>query len=191
VDKQRFEVAYLTYEAAPEAGIVRIYYLPQSKHVVNMEHLADRPLPTGAIESPMATLQQAFSGMRSHDHVQAAEARATLNALGNAEMAILRPTAAAAPQAGQRDPRPLAEAILGTWQLGPIKVRFDAGGTASVVTFDGHTRDGHWSVDSTGRLHANAITGADQVADAWVVGDALTVSVDGQALTAHRVASQG
>jgi hypothetical protein len=189
VENHRFEVGRAAYDFAPEAGIVRVFYLPQSKFVVNMEHLADRPLPAGAIEAPMDTLKQAFGAMRSHDHVQAAEARATMAALGNAERAILTPTAAAPPAAGQRDPRPLAEAILGTWQLGPMKVRFSGDGTAAILLPTGGTRDGHWSVDSSGRLHLDALMGGqEETTDAWVTGDSLTVSLGGQGLTAHRIA---
>jgi hypothetical protein len=189
VQNHRFDIGRAAYEAAPEAGIVRVFYLPQSKRVVNMEHLPDRPLAPGALEAPMDTLRQAFQGMRSHDHVQAAEARATMAALGNAEKAVFAPTSAAPPTAGDRDPRPLAEAILGTWQLGPMKVTFQGDGTAALVLPTGMARQGHWSVDPSGRLHLDALGGQDEATDAWVVGDSLTVSMGGQGMTAHRVAS--
>ncbi len=38
---KRFEVPHSVYQAAPEAGYVRVYFLPRSKTVVNLEHLAD------------------------------------------------------------------------------------------------------------------------------------------------------
>jgi hypothetical protein len=188
VDRHRFEIWETAYEAIPDAGIFKVYYLPQSKHVVNLEHLPDRPLPAGAIESPMETLTGALTALRSHDSVQAAEARATMEALGNAEKALLQPRNVQPPAPDQRDPRPLAEAILGTWQLGPTKVTFKAGGTATLALPMGGTRDGHWSVDSAGQLHLDALNGRDQATSAWVVGDSLTVSLDGQGMTAHRVA---
>ena len=189
VENRRFSIGRTTYDALPEAGVVRVFYLPQSKHVINMERLPDRQLPAGAIESPMATIAQSFIAMRSHDHVQAAEAAATLEALGNAEKAILGPRPATSPPPDQRDPRPLAEAILGTWQLGPMKVRFAGDGTAAVILPTGGTRDGHWSVDAGGRLHLDALGGGkDEATDAWIVGDSLTVSLGGQGMTAHRVA---
>jgi hypothetical protein len=185
VERERFNIGWHEYEAMPDAGIVRIYFLPQSRMVVNLEQLPDRPLPPGALEAPMETV----AGMRSHDSVRSAEAMATLQALGNAEKAFLTPTSATPPPLDQRDPRPLAEAILGTWQLGPMKVRFQSDGTATMVTPLGSPRQGHWSVDASGRLHVDALGGgSDGAADAWVSGDRLTVSVDGQAMTAHRVA---
>ncbi len=188
VENHRFEIGRTTYDALPDGGVVRVFYLPQSKHVINMERLPDRALPAGAVESPLAIVQQSLAGMRSHDHVQAAEAVATLEALGNAEKALLGPKPATPPAPDQRDPRPLAEAILGTWQLGPMKVRFAGDGTASVLLPMGGTRDGHWSVDAGGRLHLDALNGKDQATEAWVVGDSLTVSIDGQGMTAHRIA---
>lgn len=189
VEHERFRIGSTEYSAIPEAGWVRIYYLPKSRTVVNFEHLADRPLPEGALEAPMDTLKMAMAGMHSHDSVQQAEAMATLQALGNAEKAAFKPVTATPPPADQRDPRPLAEAILGTWQLGPMKVQFQNDGTASMTAMMGKPREGHWSVDSNGNLHVDALGGRDQATEAWVAGDSLTISVDGQAMTAHRVVS--
>jgi hypothetical protein len=187
VERERFHVSWHEYEAIPQAGIVRVYYLPQSRMVVNLEQLPDRPLAPGALESPIETVKDAFAGMRSHDRVRSAEAMATLQALGNAEKAVFE-GATNAPPSGPRDSRPLAEAILGTWQLGPMKVTFRGDGTASVGMPFGGPREGHWSVDSGGRLHFDGLNGKDEATEAWVSGDALTVSLDGQAMTAHRLA---
>jgi hypothetical protein len=128
-----------------------------------------------------------LAGALGGDRTRTAEAKATIEALGNAEKAILSPHAATAPAAGERDPRPLAEAIIGTWQLGPIKVEFQPGGVAVLQPPFGPGRQGHWSVDAAGKLHLDGIDGREQATDAWIVGDSLTLGMDGQALTAHRV----
>ena len=191
VEGVRLPLGYQEYEAIPDAGIVRVYYLPKSHFVVNFERLPDRALPEGTLENPMGVVRSALGGMLagtlSGDRTKAAEAKATIEALGNAEKAAFAPQAATAPAVGDRDPRPLAEAIVGSWQLGPIKIEFQPGGVASLHPPFGPGRQGHWSVDAVGKLHLDAIDGREQATDAWVVGDSLTVSMDGQALTAHRV----
>ena len=50
------------YRAAPDAGIVRLYYLPASRHVVNLERLPDRTLAEGAIASPLEAIAEAILG---------------------------------------------------------------------------------------------------------------------------------
>lgn len=191
IQHERLHLSHDEYHAIPEGGIVRAYYLPKTRYVVNFEQLADRPLPAGTVENPMGVLKTAFTGMLSGaitgDRTKQAEAKATMAALEHAEAAVLKPHAAVPPAPGQTDPRPLAEAILGTWQLGPMKVEFAPGGVATLHPPFGPGRTGHWSVDASGKLHLDAIEGREQATDAWVVGNSLTVSMDGQALTAHRV----
>src|SRR5437588_164071 len=47
IDRRRLQVSRSSYAAAPDAGIVRAYYLPRSRRVVNLERLPDPALPTG------------------------------------------------------------------------------------------------------------------------------------------------
>ena len=65
---------------------------------------------------------------------------------------------------GELDPRPLAEAILGTWQTGPISMVFMPDGTMVATLPGGQQRRGHWSIGSDGKLHSDA-TGRDQASD--------------------------
>lgn len=173
-----------TYDAAPDAGIVRVYYLPRSRKVVNYERLPDRPLPPGALESPMAVLAHLSRALRSHGSVESAEAKATVAAIVSA-MAVEHTRQATPPPMSERDPRPLAEAIVGRWQSGPITLELSFDGAAKLVMPGGAERHGHWSVDASGKLHADA-TGKEQVGDAWVVGDTLTICTDGHGLTFRR-----
>ena len=176
-----FSVGSGTYEATPEAGIVRLYYLPHSHKVVNLERMPDRPLPDGAFSSPTQLFGTLATAMRSHDSVQANEARAELEAFKDKLTAMATP-----PPAEQRDPRPLQQAILGTWQMGPMSMTFMPDGTMVATIPNGGRRQGRWSIGADGKLHADA-TGTDQAAEAWVSGDMLTIS-DGRAgMSYHRV----
>jgi len=181
---QTFEVPRSVYNAAPEAGFVRLYYLPRSKTVVNLEHLADRPLPDGADPSELA--KQALKSFGTHDLNQRAEAMAEMASLQSSLEAGAK-AAAVPPPPGALDPRPLAEAIVGTWQTGPIGVTFNTDGTMTTHLPGGHSQAGRWSVDAGGQLHAQ-FAGRDQSGTAWVAGDTLTLSEDGEGRQFQRVA---
>jgi hypothetical protein len=183
---QTFEVDSTAYNAAPEAGIVRLYVLPRSHVILNMERMPDRPLPAGALTSPAEAVRAAVTAMRSQDPVQAAEARAEMAALESA-MQVERSNVATPPPADQRDPRPLAEAILGTWQTGPISMSFLPDGAMVMTLPGGRQQRGLWSIGPDGRLHMST-EGRDRATDAWVAGGMLTMSENGQG-TAYRRAS--
>jgi hypothetical protein len=55
-------------------------------------------------------------------------------------------TPATPPAAADRDPRPLAQAILGKWQMGPMSMTFMPDGTMVATFMGGQQRQGHWSV---------------------------------------------
>lgn len=184
VGGRRFFVSRGTHQAAPEAGIVRLYYLPKSRRVVNLERLADRPLPAGALTSPLDALKALAPALRARDSAVRAEAGATLAAMEDA-MRLEQARLATPPPASERDPRPLAEAIVGRWHGGPVSLEFAADGTVVATLLGGRERRGRWSVDAAGRLHANAM-GHEQAGDAWVVGDALTMTADGEVITLRR-----
>jgi hypothetical protein len=102
-----------------------------------------------------------------------------------ADMAALRTsldtgTGAATPPPGTRDPRPLAEAIVGAWRAGPISVTFAADGTMTTDLPGGHGQPGRWTVDAAGELHAQ-FAGRDMAGEAWVSGTTLTIKADGEA----------
>ena len=65
-----FEVGDASYHAASEAGVVRLYVLPRSHAVVNMERLPERPMLEGA--PTRAGAPSAVAVLPSHDRVQAA-----------------------------------------------------------------------------------------------------------------------
>jgi hypothetical protein len=130
VGDQRFTVAALTFEAAPQSGPVRLYYLPASRKVVNLEAITD--------------------GTPADD------------------------------------PRPLAEAIIGSWRNHFAKATFTSNGrvTASVM---GRHSAGQWSVDTEGRLLAE-IAGRAEIAQASISGDELRIALNGRVVTLVREA---
>jgi len=174
------------YQAAPDAGMVKIYYLPHSHELVNMERMADTAMSGDAMKSPHLVLDL-VAEMRSHDPNQAAEARAHLATMSDAMKAsIAKAVAPPAPAAGAR---PLAQAIVGSWGNAMMTVTFAADGTLTAdmpaMPGAGH-RSGHWSVDSSGHLVSDIMGGHPAPTDAWVTGDELTVNIAGNALTLQR-----
>jgi membrane protein implicated in regulation of membrane protease activity len=184
---QTYEVDSTTYNAAPDAGIVSLYVLPRSRAIVNLERMPDRPLPAGVTTSPAAVMGVAMAALNPFDSVKSAEARAEIAAIGNAMHAQMA-SAATPPPPNQRDPRPLAEAILGTWQTGPISMTFMPDGTLVAGLPGGRQHQGRWSIGSDGRLHSDS-TGPDRGSDAWVAGDVLTISENGEGMSYRRVAA--
>ena len=168
------------YDAAPGAGIVKIYFLPNSHRLVNFERLPDRPLPPDALTDPGRAVKDALSGLRSRDSIQSAEARAELAAMGNALKAQVEGSPAGPPTA-ERDARPLAEAIVGTWSNPMITLAFGGDGSLNITTLGGRSRLGHWSVDGAGKLVSDA-AGGSEATDAWIAGNELTISMGGEAM---------
>jgi hypothetical protein len=182
VGDSRFTVARATYAGAPDAGHVRLYFLPLSRKVVNLERLADAPLPASGV-SVQDVMQSVGASLKAGNRRERNEARAELAGFSNAVKAAFAPPSEAAPS-GSRDPRPLAQAILGTWSNGFVTVTFHSDGRASTNTM-GREKPGRWSVDAQGRLHAD-VADRQIVAEAWVAGDELVVSTEGQVLTLRR-----
>lgn len=185
VEGKRIEVSRAAYDAAPDAGFVRVYFLPRRKWLVNMERLPDRPMPGGALGSPQEVVKSLATAMHSHNESAAAEARAQMAAMADA-LKSHRSDSPAPPPDAQRDPRPLEQAIVGTWSGGPMSLTFAPDGTVTSTLPAGGKRSGRWSVESNGKLESDVL-GRAQVADAWVAGDQLTISAEGIGFSFTRV----
>lgn len=68
------------YEFAPDAGIVRLLYLPRSRWAVNLERTPDARVDVAA-EGVSRKLDRAAAAWTTHDKVGAAEARAEMAAI--------------------------------------------------------------------------------------------------------------
>lgn len=190
VSGKRVRVWRDAYRAAPEAGMVKIYYLPHSHELVNMERLADTGLSPDAMKSPEAVKEILVQAFHSHDPNQAAVARAHLATMEDAMKAAI--TTGAPPPGAGSDPRPLAQAIVGSWSNAMMNVSFAPDGTlnAEIPGMPGaRPRTGRWSVDSSGHLVSDLMGGGPVPTDAWVTGDELRVNLGNRGVTFRRVGS--
>jgi len=182
VGDERFRVSLGMYNAAPTAGFVRLYYLSRSRQVVNLERLPDRAF--SAPTSPDGLMQSVRAAVASHRRAPINEMRAEMAGLEKLAQSAFTPSTSPPPR-GERDPRPLAESILGTWSNALMTVSFSGDGTVTAKLLTGLERRGHWSVDRNGRLRAD-VTGQPGDANAWITGDQLVIDVAGTALTFTR-----
>jgi hypothetical protein len=185
VSGKSFDVSRSVYNVAPQAGYVRVYYLPRSRTLVNLEQLPDRPLPTGTMDSAGTLAKGTLAGLTSHDENAQAEALAEMAVLRKSFQEGVVPGTVEAP-ADQHDQPPLAGAIVGTWRAGPISMTFAADGTMTTDLPGGRGQPGHWSIDASGELHAQ-FAGRDMAGEAWVSGTTLTIKADGEAREFQRV----
>jgi hypothetical protein len=187
VGEKRYEVGSAEYSAAPDAGWVRVYVTPRTHIVVNLEQLPDRVVPNMATLAPTAILGQVASAIFSPDQETRNEKRAEMEAMGHALKAQMdvSDVPAKPPSAADRDPRPLAQAILGKWQMGPMSMTFMPDGTMVATFMGGHQKQGRWSIGADGKLRADA-AGNGGAADAWIAGDTLTISQKSGAAAFHR-----
>jgi hypothetical protein len=163
VGNQTFKVGRTTFADAPDHGIVRLYFLPHSRKIVNLERLANPPLPD--LGTPQGLVDSLRTALTAPSRSERNEARAAIAGVGP-------------PAAASRDARPLAELIVGTWVSPLMTVTFSADGHV-VLHMLGAERGGHWSIDGAGRLQSD-IMGAPATTDAWVTGDQLTIALEDQ-----------
>lgn len=200
---QQFRCSQGVYDAVPDAGMIRLFYLPTSRWVVSFELLPGPPVEDVSPAGVNRIIDAVGSAWKRHDKVGMAEARARLPALERemswyaprkADAAPERaPTAAldgtqpgsAQPGSAQPGAVPLASAIVGTWESPFLTLMVRADATVTVRMADGTEQSGRWSVDGSGRLTADAL-GMSRVIDASITGDALTLGVDGQSIRLRR-----
>jgi hypothetical protein len=186
VEGRRFFVGPAAFAAAPEAGYVRLYYLPRSRRVANLEILPGRRSTDEIFGHPAQTLASIAADVSSGDATRRAEALADVASAARAWQSEQR-AATAATETAPADRRPLAEAIVGRWEVaGLAHVEFRDDGTVILRRPIGGDARGRWSVGADGRLHSD-VMGKDEAGDARVAGDVLTLSIDDMTLAFRRV----
>jgi hypothetical protein len=184
VGGRRLRTYRSAYDAAPDAGYVRAYYLPRTKKLVNLERLANPPLPKGPDEARDMFARVAGT-LVSGDRGARAEARANAAGVFDAAEEAIReaskPVSTGAAGGLSRD------ALVGRWTHPLATVTLAGDGKATVTTLMGSTQAGHWSVDAHGRLLTD-VTGTMAPTEAALDGDRLTVRLEGQRLTFTRAA---
>lgn len=181
---KRFNAIGELWDLVPEAGFVRLYYLPRSRWAVNFEAI-DPPTDAPAAEATPEGLRSAaaaFTAARgSGDRVGQAEAFAAVHSIEEQ----VTGSATGADGAAQED-APLEQAIVGAWRspLMRLGLELRADGTLVGELPDGSRHDGRWSLEGS-RLSAE-LPGTPIEADAAVSGDRLTLTMDGQSLAFER-----
>jgi hypothetical protein len=169
------------YDAAPDAGYVRAYYLPRTRKLVNLERLPNPPLPSGPDEA-RDMFGRIASTFFSSDRVASAEARAKAAGLIDAVKSVIESSDS---PTGRAAGGLVRQALVGTWTHPLVTVTLADDGIATVTTIAGASRAGHWSVDSQGRLLTD-VTGKMEPTDAALDGDRLTIQLEGRSLTFTR-----
>ena len=177
VDNVRVEMSQSSYQDVPDAGIVRIFYLPNSHRLVNFEQLADSPLPDGALTDPHFALKAVAGSIFG-----SADARADLAAMEHVVQAQVKTSLTPPAAVGTKL---LGDVLPGTWTNPMMSVTFGVDGSVSAVLPAGMKRSGHWSVDSSGHLITD-LMGLQGSLEAWITGEELTVELGGQGVTLHR-----
>jgi hypothetical protein len=180
VSGRTFSADDRTYQAAPEAGYVKVYFLPHSNKIVNLERLPDHPLPAGVTPQQLSLrmMKSLFLGS-FQERAEAGAAMATF------QRGLGEGAAAARPPADQLDPRPLNEAILGAWFNPMMTLSFTSDGLATLSIAGKKAGDGRWSLDPDGTLHIQ-VRGFKLEGDAWVADDRLTMHPHGHPLVFTR-----
>lgn len=187
VGNQEFHCSREMYEFAPDAGMVRLFYLPHSPWVVNLEFMPDAPVGTTlGVEGPAQAAASWAAARKAHDEVGAAEARARIAALQGGQASAAAKTGPSTELPA--DPRVLAGAIIGTWESPFLNVSFRQDGIFAARLPDGSELQGQWSMDTSGRLHAD-VMGSPMVAEASVDADELSLVLNGQPLRLRRAAN--
>ncbi len=182
---QKFCCDQRFFDRAPDAGLVRLYYLPRSRWAVNYELLADAPRPAGEpLEHRVRqSLLDRAAARRSTDPVSKAQVRAEVAAIQR-EAASYR----AGPDqlAGSwQPPEQLRQAVIGDWTSPFLSVSIRADGTLTAAMARQPARSGRWSLDSAGQVHTD-VMGSPMVIGASVAGDVLTLVLNGQGLNLRR-----
>lgn len=160
-----------SYDSAPDGGYVRVYFLPRSRRVVNLEQLADPAIPTGA-GAAREIMENYAQARRSGDRIAIAEANASVAAL---KRAIEGPPPRPDGNDRAHNSHVRADDLYGMWANPLVTIQFMKNGIATLTPATGGRRnDGHWSIDGNGRLLTDA-TGTMEPLDASLDGDRLTI----------------
>lgn len=183
--RQKFRCGQQFFDRAPGAGLVRLYYLPQSRWAVNYELLADTPRPPGeSLEQRVwESLRDPGAARKSGDAVSKALARAEVAAIQR-EAASYRPGPDQLAGSWQ-PPEQLGQAVIGDWTSPFLSVSIRADGTLTAAMARQPARSGRWSLDSAGRVHTDVMD-SPMVIDASVTGEVLTLVLNGQGLNLRR-----
>ncbi len=179
------------WDAVPEAGYFRLYYLPHSKTAVNVERLPDPPVGStredvvGAVGDALGAALR--PSLTRRDSAQKAETAAHADA-------VLRAAGVGDPSGAVTVPAPGAGAVssedaVGRWSSVFFDVDVRDDGTLSLQSPASPAQHGRWHIDAEGRLHV-LFDGQDQsdelVTPVSLAGDRLALEFGGQQISLQR-----
>ena len=183
IGSRQLRTYHSAYDAAPDAGYVRAYYLPRTRKLVNLERLPNPPLPAGPGEARDMFGRMARA-LATGDPAAFAEARANAAGLLDTAQELIRESSKTSGRAAGGLVR---EALVGRWTHPLVTVILAEDGTATVTTMVGSTQAGRWSVDGQGRLLTD-VTGTMKPTVAVFDDGGLTIQLEGRRLTFTRSA---
>jgi hypothetical protein len=190
VDGRSFEVPTPgVWESVPPVGFFRLYYLPHSHAVVNLEQLPDPPVEASrqdVIGAVTGALTSVFRpGLRRRDRAKNAETFAHADAVLQEAMGTSdqpKTQSAIDPDQGT-----LSAKVIGSWTSMFFNVDVRADGTLSLQNAQGVRQDGRYRLDPDGQLHVTFDGDTDElVTKISVTGDQLNLDLGGQAMTLNR-----
>ena len=194
VGGESFDVpSHTVWEAVPNVGYFRLYYLPRSRTAVNLERLADPPVDVSNPQDVIgATWQAVGAALRPSIGKGGRARKADLAAKADA---MLRAATAGGPDgdgistAPGSAPDSEAE-LVGTWRSAFFTVDVQPGGRLTLTPALQPAQTGRWDLDSNSRLHV-LLDGSpqteDMVTEVTLAGKRLTVQFFGQPMTLDRV----
>jgi hypothetical protein len=184
VGNRQFRASRAMYDSAPAVGFVRLYYLPRSRRLLNLEVVSDRQVED---PSPVTRPRAAgWTGWMRRDKVDRALARS--KAAGSTLEAQSYLSAEPPPASQRLDTGAVAEAIIGTWSNPFMTVTFGEDRVLTIRLADRPEERSEWSVDDDGHLCAE-LMGTPQVADVSLAGETLTLTISGRSVKLLRSAA--
>ncbi len=185
INGESFEVpSKAVWDTVPGTGYFRLYYLPHSKTVINLERLPDPPVNASSVQDVREAVADAVGAslrpsFTKHGSAEKAERMA------HADAVIRAATSANQPIPG--GPANAAD-LVGRWTSMFFNVEVRADGTLSMDNPQGGpAQQGHWRVSPDGQLHLTFQDDPDEVVTPIAVaGDRLQVEIAGQPMTLQR-----
>jgi hypothetical protein len=176
------------WDEIPPMGWARLYYLPRSRVVVNLELLPDHDVETSP-QDVVGTLRDAIGsalspGLTKRSRIRRAERAAHAQA-------VVRSAFKGTPEISPDPTMPETAApadLVGSWTSMFFNVEVRGDGTLTIENAQGVHQPGRWMVDADGQLHV-CLDGGDSddlVTPFTVSEDRLNLQFAGQEMTLER-----
>jgi hypothetical protein len=193
VGGESFDVpSHTVWDAVPEVGYFRLYYLPRSRMAINLERLPDPPVDASDPQDVIRAAWQAVGaalrpGIRNRDLARKADSAAHADAMLRAAMTQGQSGADSTVETGTGS---VTEAgLVGTWRSVFVTVDVRPDGTLTLTAATQPPQTGRWHLDSAARLHLlldGAAQTEEMITTVSLAGSRLNVELFGQTITLER-----